>query len=207
MDTSAEKVVGAGVHIAAIMASSSWGLPTAADLQVATKAWATETANITAGETLIAGLEKQLEAARSDQLATLRRWGLRRQGVLNAVNLFCDGSKDTMKTLGVAVAVDAPHVEPGVPVDVKPIKSSKTGVSGVRWYGTPANRSGFQVQHATNTADPATYSAPIACSKRSFYLSGQLPAATIYFRVLAVDPMMPGGQTAWSAWVAAVVSL
>jgi len=200
-------VVGAGVHIAAIMASSSWGLPAAAEVQTATQSWATETANITAGEALIAKLEKQLETARSDQLAILRRWGLRRQGVLNAINVFCDGSKDVMKTFGVAVATDAPHVEPGVPVDVQPIKSRKTGLAGVTWYGTPENRSGFQVQHATNTADPTTYSTPIACSKRSFYLSGQLPAATIYFRVLAVDPLLPGGQTAWSPWVAAVVSL
>jgi hypothetical protein len=207
MDTTAEKITGAGVHIAAIMASSSWSLPTAKDLQAATQFWATETANLQAGEKLIASLEVQLATARSDQLANLRRWGLRRQGMLGAINVFCDGSKDTMKTLGVDVATPAPHVDADVPVDLKSFHSEKTGVVGVRWYGTPPCRSGFMVQHAANPADPTTYSASIPCSKRSFQLTGQTPAATIYFRVLAVDPTLPGGQTAWTAWVAAVVSL
>ena len=207
MNTPAEKVLGAGVHIAAIKASPSWGQPTATDLQTATNAWATETATVAAGETLIASLEMQLATARSNQLGNLRRWGLRRQGVLSAVNVFCDGSKDTMKTLGVAVAEAAPHVDASVPVDLKSTKSKKTGIAGVRWYGTPLNRLGFVVQHATNPSDGTTYSAPIPCSKRSFHLVGQTPGATIWFRVLAVDPAMPGGQTAWTAWVAAVASL
>jgi hypothetical protein len=205
MDTPAEKITGAGVHIAAIKASASWG--TAADIQAAVKFWDGETENLTAGETLIASLEKQLAAARSTQDVNLRRWRMRRQGVLTAINVFCDGSRDTMLTFGVAVADPGAHVEAGVPVDLKSTKSAKSGVAGVAWYGTPENRNGFMVQHATDTADPATYSAPIPCSKRSFQLPGQTPGATIYFRVLAQDPTLPGGQTAWTAWVAAIASL
>jgi hypothetical protein len=206
MVTPAEKVVGAGTAIAAIKASPSWPLPGAADIQTLVGFWTTETANLSTGETLIAALEKQLATARSNQLATLRRWGLRRQGVLNAINVFCDGSKDTMTTFGVTVAGLVPHVGASVPVDLKSMKSKAPGIAGVKWYGTPENRAGFLVQHATNTADATTYSATVPSTKRSFKLPGQTPGATIYFRVLAVDPTLPGGQTAWTAWVAAVVS-
>ena len=207
METPAEKVTGAGTCIAAIKLSPSWGLPAAAALQTAVGFWATETTNVGTGETLIAALEKQLEAARTSQLANLRRWGMRRLGVLNALNVLCDGSKDMMTTFGVGVAEVAAHVDAAVPVDLKSTKSKKTGIAGVSWYGTPKNRAGFMVQHATSATDPTTYSAPIPCTKRSFQLPGQTPAATIYFRVLAQDPALPGGQTAWTAWVAAVVSL
>jgi len=207
MNTPAEKVTAANTYIAAIKASINWALPTAADLQAAVGFWITETANIAAGATLIASLEKKLAAARTAQLASLRRWGQRKTGVLNALDVLCDGSKDMMTTFGVGIAEAAAHVAAVVPVDLKSTKSMKSGIAGITWLGSPVNPTGFMVQHATSTTDPTTYSAPIPCPRRSFELPGQTPAATIYFRVAAQDSSLPAGQTAWTAWVAAVVSL
>ncbi len=207
MVTPEEKILAGGNYIAAIKASVNWGLPAAAPLQTAVGFWATENTNLTTGAALVASLEKQLAAAHAAQLTNLRRWGTRRVGVLNALNVLCDGSKDMMATFGVAVAEPAAHVAASVPVDLKSVKSATTGVAAVKWWGTPKNADGFMVQHATNTADPTTYSAAIPCTKRSFQLPGQTPAATIYFRVAAQDPSLPGGVTAWTAWVPAVASL
>jgi len=205
MNTPAEKVAGADIHIAAIKASSNWAVPAATDIQTGTNLWASETANVSASETLIASLEKQLATARGDQLANLRRWGQRRAGVLTAINVFCDGSKDKMLTWGVALAAAGVHVGASVPVHLEGMKSKKPGVASLRWWGTAKTPQGFLVQHATNPVDPTTYSAPIQCSKRSFQLLGQIPGATVHFRVLGVDSTLAGGQTAWTAWAVVVV--
>jgi hypothetical protein len=204
MDTEAQKVSAANTYIAAIKLSPNWTAAT--DVQTAIGFWSTETANLDAGAKLIASLEKQLEAARTAQLATLRRWNQRRQGVLYAINVFCDGSKDKMLTFSVALATQGEHTEAGVPVGLIGRTVRKTGVASVEWFATPRNRTGFMVQHATDTTNAATYSAPIVCSKRSFDLTGQTPGAIISFRVLALDPSLPAGQTSWSAWVTAIAS-
>jgi hypothetical protein len=39
-----------------------------------------------------------------------------------------------------------------------------------------------------------------------FELAGQTPGATIHFRVLALDPSLPTGQTEYTPWVPVMVS-
>jgi hypothetical protein len=203
METVAEKVSAANTHIASIKASTNWAAAT--DVQAATNAWATETTAVEAGAQSIAALEKALGVARTSQLATLRRWGLRRQGVLGAINVFCDGSKDTMTTFGVAVAGGAAPETAVVPVGIMPLKKKVAGMAAWEWFLTPLNRHGFMVQHATNPADATTYSPAMSCSKRSFRLPLQTPGATISLRVMGLDPTLPTGQTEWSGWVSTVV--
>ena len=201
MGTDALKVTGARAAVTAIKASTNYGAAT--DVQAATVAWDTETTNLDTGLKLVADLEKKLAVARGDLLATQRRWGLRRAATLSAIDTFCDGSKDKVLSFAAVVAGISGHVAPSVPVGLQNWRSKTPGVAGVEWHLTPKNRAGFMVQHCTNPADPATWSAPIACTKRSFRLADQTPGATIQFRVLALDPTLPTGQTGWTAWVAA----
>jgi len=205
MDTESEKVDGAEAHIAAIKASSSWGAATG--VQTATTAWATETTALDTDNTSIAALEKALGVARTNRLASLRRWTLQRQAVLSAINVFCDGSRDTMLTFGVAVAESTPHQPASTPVGLMSRKEAVAHAVGWQWFLTPLNRYGFMVQHATNVADATTYSQPMVCSKRSFKLLQQTPATTISLRVMALDPALPTGQTDWSTWVPSVVAV
>ncbi len=185
METESEKVTGAETHIAAIKASSNWGA--AAAVQTATNNWAAGTAVLDAENMSIAALEKALGVARTNQLANLRRWTLQRQGVLNAINIFCDGSRDTMLTFGVAINEPVPHEPASTPVGVTPRKEKVSFEVAWQWFLTPPNRYGFMVQHATNVADATTYSQPMACSKRSFKLLAQTPATTISFRVMSLE--------------------
>jgi hypothetical protein len=204
METETEKVSGAETHIAAIKASVNWAAATG--VQTATNAWATETTAVDTGAQTIASLEKQLGVARTNQLANLRRWTLQRQAVLSAINVFCDGSKDTMLTFSVEVATSTAHDPASTPVGVLTRKSKVSGAVAWQWLLTPKNRYGFMVQHATNVADATTYSQPMVSSKRSFKLLLQTPGTAISLRVMALDPALPTGQTNWSAWVPNVVS-
>jgi hypothetical protein len=201
--TEAEKVSAAQTHIAGIKASVNWA--TATGVQTATNAWATETTAVDTGAKVIADLEKQLGVARTNQLANLRRWTLQRQAVLSAINLFCDGSKDTMQTFSVAVAAATARPPASTPVGLTARKGKVSREVAWQWVLTPKNRHGFMVQHATNVADPTTYSQPVSCSKRSFKLLLQTPGTTISLRVMGLDPSLPTGQTDWSAWVSIMV--
>jgi hypothetical protein len=203
METEAEKVSAANTHIASIKASSNWAAATG--VQAATNDWATATAAVQAGTQSIATLEKALGVARTSQLANLRRWGLQRQALLGAINLFSDGSKDTMATFGVAVAAPTEHQPAAVPVGLMGRKETLSRTVAWEWFLTPRNRGGFMVQHATNVADATTYSPPTACSRRSFKLTLQAPGTTISLRVMALDPTLPSGQTDWSGWVPLMV--
>jgi hypothetical protein len=83
---------------------------------------------------------------------------------------------------------------------------SKTGDrAGFRWDPTPGAK-GYVLQHATNPADATTYSAELPISDSKFWLTGQTRGATISFRVLACDARLPGGRTAYTAWVPVLVT-
>jgi hypothetical protein len=203
MVTEPEKVSGAQAHITSIKASANWAAATA--VQTATNAWATETTAVDTTAQLIASLEKQIGVARANQLVNLRRWSQQRQATLSAIDVFCDGSKDTMLTFGVAVAAPTAHEPASTPVGLISRKDKVSRAVAWQWFLTPANRYGFMVQHATNVADATTYSQPTSCSKRSFKLLSQTPGTTISLRVMALDPALPTGQTDWSAWVPIMV--
>jgi hypothetical protein len=82
---------------------------------------------------------------------------------------------------------------------------ANAGQAAVKWERGQA-RHGFLVQHATDVANPATFSQPTACTKITFTLSGLAPSgSSVFFRVAAVDPHAPTGQSPWSGWVSATV--
>jgi hypothetical protein len=202
-NTPAEKVSAANIHIAAVKNSADWA--TATEVQTAAAAWSTENDNLAAGNKLVAECKSTLAAAQANLLTLKRRWELRKNGLLNAVNAVCDGSKDKVQGFGLGVVVRKPQQAAEVPEGLRGKRSKTVGTVTVVWPTRRHNR-GFLVQYATDPANPATYSVPRASSKGKFELAGQTPGATIYFRVLAFDPWSPNGQTDYSPWVAAMVS-
>jgi hypothetical protein len=201
--TPVEKVAAAHIHIAALKNSPDWAAST--EVQAATAAWSTETDNLAACNATIADLETKLATARTNQLALLRRWDVRRRGVLNAVNATCDGSKDMVQGFGLGVLGRTPPPLAVVPAGLRGKRSKTVGTATAAW-NTQRGNHGFLVQYTTNPANPEAFSAPIASSKGKFELTGQTPGATIYFRVLALDPSLPTGQTDYTSWVAVTVS-
>jgi hypothetical protein len=91
-----------------------------------------------------------------------------------------------------------------VPENLRGIRG-EPGTATAKWKTHSGNR-GFMLQHAAEVANAATHSTPAYVSAGSFVLDGQTPGATIFFRVAACDPRLPGGQTAYTPWVPVMVS-
>jgi hypothetical protein len=141
--------------------------------------------------------------AETSQPILMRRWAVRKDAVMVAIAAYGDGSKDLVQTF-VAVEEREPAPLAGVPVNLRAMKVNKPTIASVRWDPTPGAH-GYLLQHATNPADPTTYSAAISTPGARFHLPGQAPATMVYFRVLACDPALPNGQTAYTAWVGVAV--
>jgi hypothetical protein len=194
----AQKVSATRTTIKGMQQSPSWSQAT--DLQAVVKPWNATADAIEANATAIAGLRKQVNLAEAKQVTLRRDWEVETAHVLTTATVFCGGSADTVKSLGLDVVLRGRIGILGVPVD---LAVSPGGVSGeVEASWTRGNaRHGFLVQHATNPADPATVSAPTAWTKVKFKLDGIPSGASVAFRIAAIDPASPTGQSPWSAWV------
>jgi hypothetical protein len=202
-ETPTDKVSAAIVHITAIKSSPEWA--TAPEVQTATAAWETVNTKLDENNTLIADLESQLKKARTSQLAEVRRWEVRKRGLLTAVNAVCDGSKDRVNAFGLGVQQRTSQPQAGVPEGLRARRSKTVGKATAVWNSRPGHY-GFMVQYATNPADAATYSPPIVVSRAKFELARQVPGSKVYVRVLALDPSLPTGQTEFTSWVAVTVT-
>ena len=199
----AKKVDVAHSTTAAMAKSPLWA--TAVDVQAAAKAWTQTADDIAANGKVIADLRAQLRVAEAKQQGLRRNYRACRRQVLSTVSLVCAGSADDVKGFNLDVVTR-------VAGSVLPVVEGLTGSPGkqvgeatAKWLRGAA-RHGFLVQHATNASDASTYSASIACTKSKYTLGGAGPSgSTVYFRVAAVDPRSPTGQTPWTAWVAATV--
>lgn len=197
------KIVSAYTLIAAMKGSPGW--PAATGVQDATLAWETDTKALEANHQHIGDLLAELAAARANELTLLRRWGASKLGVTTAVRAYSDGSKDKVLSFHMSVAQKGPTLEATPVQELRGKRSKAQGEVGVAWKPQRAAHD-YMVQHCTNPADPATYSTPTTCSKASFELTGQVPGATIHFRVVALDPNLPNGQTDYTPWVPVMVS-
>jgi len=196
--TDAEKVTCADGHISSMKASPSWA--TATDVQASATAWATVTASLTANDVVITGLREQLTDAVGVQVTLRGKWLAARKHVLSTVGVFCAGSVELIEGLGFEVLTHAVQ-EITALTSIVTTPGSSAGEVDASWDET-VNRHGFMLQHASDPANAATYSPFIPCTVGSFTLGGQVSAATVYFRVAAIDPSQPTHLTAWSPWVA-----
>jgi hypothetical protein len=202
IDTADEKVKVAAPLIVAIKACPDFTL--ALEVQAALDLFATETDNLAAKNKAVATADLAATTARAAQGTAQRRWGARKRALVAAVSLRCDGSKDLVQQYGFGIVEHAPTPLAVVPEGLLRKKTKGSGSVGVEWNVQPSGHD-FMVQHATDPANPSTYSTPQSSSKASFVLNGLPPTTTVHFRVLALDPRLPTGQTDFCAWLAVMV--
>jgi hypothetical protein len=198
--TDAQKVNVTRSTLHGMQNSPNWAAAT--DLQAAVKPWSATADAMEANATVIANLRKQVAAAEAKQLTLRRDWHVETTHVLSVATLFCGGSADTVKSFTLDVASHGRIGLLDVPADLAVHPGKVGGEVDGSWSRGNA-RHGFLVQHATDPANPATVSAPTACTKSTFKLGG-LPSGasvSVSVRVAAIDPASPTGQTPWSAWV------
>jgi hypothetical protein len=200
---SAEQLFEDGTKIVANITAST-ALTNAPDVQTALKALGAANAALGTNNASKAAGRLQLDTALTAEGPLVRRWGIRKRALVSAIEVAGDGSADLVAAFNVAVEKREPRPDAVVPVNLRPMKTAKSGCASVRW-DTTAGATGYMLQHATNPADPTTYSPQIHVSAAKYRLPGT-PGATVYFRVLALDASLPLGQTAFCAWVAAIVA-
>lgn len=190
-------------HYAAMQKSQSWAsVPT--DVQQAGLDLDTASGNVETNVTLVTNLAAQLDAARANGLILLRRWASKKRACLTKVTDYADGSKDIVLGLGFGVLTSQAVPPAGVPENLRDKHSKVHGEAHGQW-NKPLHKHDFMVQHATEPSNPATYSTPVVVSKTTFKLAGQIPGATVYLRVLTIDPKLPTGQSEFTAWVPVMV--
>jgi hypothetical protein len=198
-----DKVSATQTHYNAMKASTDWTAAT--DVQTAANDWLAVATNLSTNEQAIADLMKQLAAKRVAEVTLLVQWATQKDVCLAAVRKFCAGSSAKVQGFGYAVAGRTPRPPAPVPSNLLGKRVKVAGTAWLTWTGD-AYRRQYQAQWATDSTNPATFSAPRTVGGRSFKLPGQTSGATLHFRVLALDPRLPTGQTDWSPWAAVVVS-
>jgi hypothetical protein len=181
--------------------------PNAADVQVAVAQWITAASDIGANALTIAQLKDQLKAAVARQRALRHVWSVCTSQVLTSVDAYCANSPVKIQGFGFVPVSYAAHALLGAPSNLATSPGPLQGEATFSWARDLAIH-GFVVQHATDTANPATISPSIPCSKVKFTLmpSAASPSGSnVSFRVAAIDPHAPLGQSPWSAWVTATV--
>jgi hypothetical protein len=123
-----------------------------------------------------------------------------RKQVLSTVTVYCAGSADTEKGFGLDVVHRGRLGPQPTPVGLTVNPGTEPGEIVAKWTKGIAIH-GFVAQHATDTSNAATLSPSIPCTKPKFVLDGLTSNASMSFRIAAIDPASPTGQSPWSAWV------
>jgi len=202
-NTDAEKVNVAYATAASMAKSPLW--PTATDVQSAAKAWTVSADDLGANAKIIADLRNQLKAAEAKQLQLRRKYRSCRKQVLSSVAVVCAGSASDVTgfSLDVITRTAAKPLDAMTGITTQP--GANIGDATAKWLRGLA-RHGFIVQHATDTANAATYSPAIPCTHVTYTVKNAgASGSTVYLRVAAVDPTSPTGMSPWSAWIAATV--
>jgi hypothetical protein len=198
--TDAQRVDTTRTSTTAMKASSDW--QSAVDVQTAVTNWNKSADDVEANGKTIAELKDQLKTAVAKQLTLRQKWSVCTQQVLTSVDAYCANSPVKIQGFGLTAFTHALHPLLGAPADIATSPGPLPGEVTLTWARGLAG--GFVVQHATDTGNPATYSPSIPWSRTKFTLTAP-SGSSVYFRLAAIDPHAPLGQSPWSAWIAATV--
>jgi hypothetical protein len=197
-----EAMVAAGnAHIPTIKSKAQAG----SDVASTVAQWEAANTELATANQKVVDADAAAAAARTARAVAMHAWRGRARGCLNAVTVEAAGSEQAIKTyvLDVEERLESPLET--TPTGVTAVKSTITGVAGWTWETHKGNH-GYSFQYATDPNNAATYTTPQHCTKGKLTLTGQTPAVVLHGRVAALDSRLPGGQTAWSGWVAVPVS-
>jgi len=196
--TDAQKVDLTRSVTTALQASPDW--PTAADVQTSVTSWNALATVLATTDAQIAGLRDQLSALLATQHVNRQKWSVLTKQVFTNVDIHCGGNVDKIHGFGLSAKVKGASPAVSTPTNVTTSLGKLPGQTIVTWDHVPH---GVLVQHASDAANAATYSMPVACTKRRVILTGV--QAPLSVRVAAIDPSAATGLSAWSAWVSAPV--
>jgi hypothetical protein len=117
----------------------------------------------------------------------------------SAIEVFAAGSVDVVKSFGFEVMGHTPATPQLAPTELTVNPGKAAGQLAVGWKKGEA-RHGFVVQHATDLANQASYSAMLPCTRTKTTLGGLPSGTVVQVRVAAVDPTTPTGMSPWSDW-------
>jgi hypothetical protein len=197
MVSDAQKVSVTAQVVQGMQKSPNWATATA--VQAAVKSWSDEASALAANAASISALRSQLKAALWKQASTRRDWAVAKSTVMVSVTSFCGGSADMVASFTLDVVSRARIGALGAPLDLTVKTGTVLGEVLTRWTKGVADH-GFLLQHAADSATPATYSAAIPCTKARATLGGLTPGAPVSCRVAAIDPTSSTGMSPWSAW-------
>jgi hypothetical protein len=196
--TDADKVTLTRQLAQAMPASPDW--TTSPALQALVKAWSADADAIEAQAKKAGDLRTQLRAVVAQQYANRRDWQVTKAQVMSTATGVCGGSADRLKALSLDVIEHARVGALAAPAGLAVNPGKLSGDITAAWTKGIAKH-GFLAQHASNPADATTYSSSIACTRAKLTLHGMPSGSSISFRVAAIDPASPTGQSPWSAWV------
>src|SRR5207248_761986 len=143
--------------------------PAAADVQGAVTVWSKSADDIEANAKVIASLKDQLGAAEGKQRSFRRNWRASTSQVLGTVSVFCNGSADMVKSFNFEVRTRTVLGAQAAVENVTVSAGTSIGEVVGRWPRGTASH-GFVVQHATDPANAATYSATAPYTKTKYTL-------------------------------------
>jgi len=185
-----------------MQASPNWGQ--AVDVHPALDRVSKGADAIAANAATIAELKLKLRDAAGTQRTLRRDMAVSTRALQSAVEVFAAGRVDVVKGFGFEVVGHTASAPQAAPADLTVNPGKLAGQLAVSWKKGQA-RNGFIVQHATDPANQATYSA-IAPRTRTKTTLGGLPSGTVvHVRVAAVDPTTASGMSPWSDWFSGTV--
>jgi len=195
------------IHVTRATTTSMQGAPawsTTPALQSANAVWNQKADALEANAKSITDLKSKLKTAIADQRVIRRDWTVATQHMIATVAIQCMGSAEEAQALGFDVVsrTSAGPLPPPEGLATAPGKALGTAV--FEWKRGSA-RHGFIVQSAADVANPATYSAPVPCTRSKYTLKGAQSLSVVHFRVAAIDPIVEAGHSEWSTWVAGTV--
>ena len=199
--TDAEKVTLTKSVTAAMQASSHWQAAT--DAQKAVAALGQHADGIAAKAAVVAALRAQLATAEGDLTLLRRDWRFALGHLVSTVKVFASGSADIVTSLGFQVVAHGPSDLLLAPAGLSVNTGKEHGTVTALWK-KGRKRYGFVVQHATDPANAATYSAPQPSTRSKYTLGGLPSGANVYVRVAAVDPKAQTDLSPWSEWASAM---
>ena len=183
-----------------VMASPDWAQATA--VQTALAGLDGEAQKIAAILAQIDGLRGQLATALTQLVGVRRDWGASLKHLLGTIQVYSKGSVDVVKGFGFEVRSASALGPLPAPTNLVLTKGKAIGAVTAKW-DKGLGRHGFVVQHATDSANPATFSTPQAWTKSKYTIGGLPSGSTVYFRVAAIDPSSPSGSSPYTPWESA----
>ena len=194
------KVTATKALATAMPQSADW--PQATEVQAALQFLSQHSAAMEANAKVVSDLRMQLNTAVQKAPALRSDWEVAAGKLLYTVEAYCNGAAEKVTAFGLDVQQRVQHGLQPAPAGLTVNTGKAPGQVVAKWTkGTALH--GFVVQHATDTANPATYSA-IEPSTKTHITLGGLPSGTVvHVRIAAVDPKASPALSPWSDWASA----